>query len=231
MIEENMVIKAIRKNALTWIIGGAVFFLLIVGFLALTLISDGSFAQLGTFVTILMVGAAIASAVVAIIGLVRFITPQSHKIYKSLLRYGDPNQLIYSIENEMRAPHKVVFKYLHFLKDWLVYAPGSDFRFVKYDDLVWVYQHVQTNRMYGVPVSRLRSLMLYDAKSEVTKMQMGRKEEAVFEAMDEIFMRAPWIFRGYSDAWLKGWNKDRQNFIAHAERNKQHIKSEQYRNS
>jgi len=166
------------------------------------------------------VGLAILGLVLVILGLVRSSSPLKHPIFRKLARYGDPEQVSQQVEMEIQQPHDILNKNLHLLKNWLVYAPTGKFEAVRYDSLMWFYQHVQTQRYYGILVSRIRSVMLHDSAGGRTQAVFGRKEEPVIEALQAIQRQAPWSLIGFDNELERAWNKDRENFIAQVNQRK-----------
>lgn len=175
----------------------------------------------------IIVGAVVGliGLVMVVMGLLRMSNPDRHPIYKSLGRYGDPVSTANAIEMELQQPHDIINKNLHLLRSWLVYSPAGKFDALRYDDLMWLYQHIQTQRAYGVPVSRIRSIMAHDAYGNQSQITFGRKEQPVLDAIDAITDHAPWAVVGYDANLDKGWRKDRERFVAEVRARRDALKS------
>lgn len=167
----------------------------------------------------------VAGLILLFKGLTRSGDITKHPIYKSLSRHGENvESTISQIEAEMAQPHTTIGKILHLTRNWLVESHGGTFEAMKYEDLAWVYRHVQTTRSYGIPVSRTHSLFIFDKYKKKMQTIFGRKERDALDALEAIFQEAPWAIYGYANETQKRWNKENDVFLAEVEDRRRQVR-------
>lgn len=151
--------------------------------------------------------------------ILRVSDPNTHPVMKKLARFG-PVELVSSrIESELAVPHTTLGK-LHLTKSWLVYATNTNLMATRFEDIAWLYKHVQTHRSYGIVVSRIYTAMVFDRFGVQLNLVAGNKEAPVDEMLQAILARAPWAVTGYSKETLNVWKKHRADFLSAVEKRK-----------
>jgi hypothetical protein len=147
-----------------------------------------------------------------LLSLYRLSTPESHPIYKSLTRMGEPNLLIPQVEQELSLAH-VVMGGLHITPHWVISLASLNLNAMRLTDLIWYYKHVTQVRYYGIPTHKKVGLILWDRYGKL--FMMNYKDEVVTNALAVLAKNAPWAMGGYNPAVHAQWNnfKTRQIVI------------------
>ena len=158
--------------------------------------------------------------IAGVIGTLRLIARQTdinqHPIYKSLARYGDPQNVIKQIEGEMAMGSDKVGS-LQVTPKWAITSSRTTFDAVYLKDAVWVYQMITQHRTNGIPTGKSFKVLMYDKHGHL--MEIGTKKNTVDEMLQAIYQRAPWIITGFNDELQNLWkNADgRMQMIAEVE--------------
>lgn len=142
--------------------------------------------------------------------ILRLMNPRRDPIMQRLGVYGDPEAAVDEATSDIRLNGKELNR-MHFGRQWLVYASGTDFHAVKLKDIMWAYKHTVQNKSYGVTTSRQHSIMLQTRYG--TTITIPAKEEQVHDWLQMISMVSPRTVIGYSDELAAMWAKQREAFI------------------
>jgi hypothetical protein len=144
----------------------------------------------------------------------------SHPIARSLGRFGDPAMAISSLDSEMMADHPRIGD-LHLTPSWLVYQKKSDLKATRFDDIVWVYKMVTTQRTNGVKTGTTYTARVWDRHG--VEMILQDKEGAVNEMLNGIVQRAPWALAGHNAEIETAWKSNRPAVLAAVDQRRQQV--------
>jgi len=162
--------------------------------------------------------------IAGVIGMLRLIARQTdinqHPIYKSLSRYGDPQNVIKQIEGEMALGSDKVGK-LQVTPKWAITSSTTTFDAVYLRDAVWMYQMITQHRTNGIPTGKSFKVLVYDKHGHL--MEIPTKKNTVDEMLQAIYQRAPWVITGFNDELQNMWKNDagRMQMIAEVESRQQ----------
>ncbi len=152
-------------------------------------------------------------------GLRRMSDPNAHPIMKKLERFGPLDFVTSRIDAELASAHQQIGK-MHLTANWLVFADSASFLAARYEDIIWIYKHVLTQRTYGIVTARTYTAIVADRFGERLNFTAGRKEQPANEMLDAVYAHAPWAVTGYSNDLEKTWNKNRAAMIAEVDSRK-----------
>jgi hypothetical protein len=161
----------------------------------------------GTLLMGLLLLVALAYLVSSIL---RLFNPRRDPIMQRLAVYGDPEAAVDEATSDIRINGKEMNK-MHFGRQWLVYASGTEFHAVKLSDIMWAYKHTLQNKTYGVTTSKNHSIILQTRHGST--ITIPAKEQQVHDWLQMINMVSPRTVIGYSDELAALWNKQRDAFI------------------
>lgn len=183
------------------------------------LLETGNFRLGGIIGIVLALGGLALCGVGLVKGIRRSSDPSEHPIAKRLALVGPVDFVSSRIEAEMASNHLTLGK-THLTANWLIFAPGSDLQAARFEDIAWFYKHVTTSRMYGIPISKIYVVRVFNRYGTQISITAGNKESKADELLQAIYERAPWAVAGFSPELQKAWKKDRPAFLAEVERRK-----------
>lgn len=144
--------------------------------------------------------------IAGVAGMLRLISRQTdinqHPIYKSLARYGDPQNIIKQIEGEMALGSEQVGK-LKLTPKWAVSSTQTTFEAVYLKDAVWMYKMVTQHRTNGIPTGKSFKVLIHDKHGKSIEVPANKKN--VDNMLQSIYQRAPWIITGFSEELQNLW--------------------------
>jgi hypothetical protein len=163
--------------------------------------------------------AIVVMALLVVWGFVTFLSrsrnSSNHPIMKGLARYGNTDAALEQISGEAAlGEQKQSFPGLSFTRNWLVYAKGTTFEAVRFEDVMWIYPQSVRNR-YGTNYYT----HLWDRHGRLINVQGS--EMQVNDMIRAVLGRAPWAIGGYSEDIKKSWNGSRAQFVATVDGRKQ----------
>jgi hypothetical protein len=171
------------------------------------------------YITLAVVGILILIMLILFfLGLYRFFEPEVHPAMKALRNYGELKTVVQEIDAEMNAVHTQVGKKVHFTPHWLI-SSASSFGALPYKDIIWSYKRVTRKSYYGIPVGKLFAALVHDRFGRL--VTIPGKEANVDQVLWNIKKMAPGTLRGFSEAWLQQWKKDRAGMIAMVDASRQ----------
>lgn len=144
------------------------------------------------------------------------LNPKTHPAYRSIRKYGDVDDVVSEINNELQMESSEKYLSTTITKSWLIVEKFNNLKIYKLADIVWVYKTVR--RKWGIPVLYELSIKFYNKKS--INIPFERKEEILDAAISSIFDRVPWAVYGYSIEHHKMWSRNYEDFIRMVEDNK-----------
>jgi hypothetical protein len=182
-------------------------------------IQTGNFRTNGIIGLVIATAALIGGLWAVLIALRRINDPNTHPILKALTRFGPLDFVVNRVESELAVPHDQIGG-LHLANSWLVFDGKTNLQATRYEDIAWVYQHVLTQRSYGIVVNKVYTIMVYDCHGVRLNITAGRKEQEANRMLQAIYERASWAVAGYSKELEHAWGKDRPGFLAAVARRK-----------
>ncbi|MGB7339809.1 MAG: DUF6709 family protein [Phototrophicaceae bacterium] len=175
----------------------------------LPFVLDTTGDEMGWYIggTVALILLALASIWGVFVGIKRTNDPYKHPILKKLSRFGNVNDLMTNINNELNTGADKIGK-LKFTRNYVINDNGNTFDVIPYDALAWAYKFIQRGR-YNTKTYQAH---VYDVTGY--QMTINAKEKDVMAMLEAIAARAPWLFKGYSDDFKKAWQKDRQGIVA-----------------
>jgi hypothetical protein len=172
----------------------------------------GSTFRLFGFITIAIVLGIFAWCVLALRRSVeRIIDPSRHPIMKALGRYGDAAFVAAQIEREFLLVGETIGK-IHFTPNWVIYRSAASLEAVQIKAIVWVYEHIYTQYVNGIPVHKSYSAYIWDRHGKLSTLPARKKQ--LPDVMQAILRRTPWAAAGYSQDLHNKWLSNRNEFIA-----------------
>jgi len=128
--------------------------------------------------------------------------PFSHRIVRQLAKYGDPKDIVASIDREMAAGPVSRYGKSYLTSLWLLRPTAFGVIAVQLSDIVWMY-HLQQTESFAV-------LCLRNCKT----IGMPLRGEQVDKLLAEVSKRVPWALYGYDVETLKMWRKKPADVVA-----------------
>jgi hypothetical protein len=136
--------------------------------------------------------------------------PNQHPIIKDLARYGDVEKVINEIDADMKASKLSKVYLLQFTNNWLIYKAGTSMHFMRYDDLMWLYERTITRRSrYGETVNHY----FYIHERDGQTFNIDAEHKDVRRMLMAVAKKAPWAATGYSTDMERAWKGDREGFV------------------
>lgn len=143
-----------------------------------------------------------------------------HPIFKRLTRYGQPEIVAQSIEQELGMSNVAIAKKTKLTESWLIHQAQLELRISKLADIIWVYFQVTSHRLHGViPIGNSYTVICYDRDGG--KLEIPGAKAQVMATIEQLQMRLPWAIVGYTDEIELAWRSDRSNFIAMVDADRQ----------
>lgn len=150
--------------------------------------------------------------------------PEEHKVYKKLMQYGNADEVINSIEEELTYDSFPNNKKLYVLKSWIVSSKGFSVDVNKIDDIVWAYKKVTKHSVNFIPTGKTFELILhFNNKSQST---IGLKKDEADYILTLFNQMYPWIVLGFTNQIKKEWKSNSQQLIDYVQAEKQRITDE-----
>lgn len=166
-----------------------------------------------------------AILIVSLINIIRsvgyFNCPDSHKIYKKLLKYGDVNSVINSIEEELSYDLFQNSKNIYILKSWILVKKFFTTEVIKIDDIIWAYKKVTSHSVNFIPTGKSYELIL--CLKDRSQYSIGQRQQQIDNIMMSINQMYPWIILGFSEEIKNIWKSDHSQLINHVQFEKQKI--------
>jgi hypothetical protein len=142
--------------------------------------------------------------------------PSKSPVFRSLERFGHPQDIAAEIDNEMLADHQV-FGEAHITSRWLIAPVPAPLSVTRLDDIVWAYKHVTQHnvRFYfvvSVPTHKTYTGVVWDRCGAC--LAVPGDEGTVDQLLQTIVGRTPWAIVGSNYDLQKAWRSDPKSFIA-----------------
>ena len=131
--------------------------------------------------------------------------------FKYLSKFGSYEYIKEEIIRQLNKTH-LVFKTIHMTDDWLIFSTLSEWKIVKYSDMVWCYKSITTHYRNGVKTGKTYSLIIYDNAKRKFDMRCSNEEE-VGLILYCLSQKTPGILFGYDAGFLNEWKKSPEKFI------------------
>ena len=149
-------------------------------------------------------------------GLVMYLAPNLHPVFRRVSSYGSPEEIAALIDKDAQdfCENVKLSKagyYATFTPNWIVWSRGIlgvQLRIVNLSDVAWVYPH--TLVVNGQPQ---HSLKVHDITGKKTDIYLYRNQQMTGKVLDLIMRHAPWVITGYSAEKEAAWKRDRQSII------------------
>lgn len=147
--------------------------------------------------------------------------PEQHKIYKNLMKYGNPDEVINSIEEELPNDSFSNNKKIYLLKSWILSSKRFSFDVYKIDDIVWAYKKVTNHTINFMPAGKTHELILHLYNK--SQCSIGLKENQADSILTSIMQMYPWIIVGFNDEINREWKSNSSQFINYVQAEKQRM--------
>lgn len=148
------------------------------------------------------------------------LNPKIHPAYKSLRKYGDIDEVISDIKNELLTETNEKYLNTTITKSWLIAEEFSNLKIYKLKDIIWVFKTINTQNG-NIPVSCKLNLKFYNKES--LDIYFKTNEELLNAAISSILDKVPWAVYGYSIEYYNMWSKNYEDFIRMVEDNKREM--------
>jgi hypothetical protein len=147
---------------------------------------------------------------------------KSHPTFKKLSTYGQPDIIAQSIDREINTSNVIVYKNTKITDTWLLHQHKHVLELGKLVDLVWIYFQTASRDIYGIiPLGTKYTVVCYDRNGD--RVEITETKERVLTLIEQIHTRVPWAIVGYTDELELLWIKDRANFIAMVDKDRQNL--------
>ena len=141
--------------------------------------------------------------------------PDAHPLAKTLLKYGDPEEVAAQIEEQSQSEDKEDIAGVTFLRSWLLRPTTFGVDLMHLGDAVWVYKTTTKHYRNGVHTGTTYGVSLCDIHGSTLAVAMAEKTcEDYVAAVSE---RVPWVLVGFDADREKMWKKDKQAVYDQAE--------------
>jgi Putative transmembrane protein precursor len=145
-----------------------------------------------------------------------------HPLIKKLSTYGQAELVAQSIDRDLSTGNSIVFQKTKVTDTWLLQQGRYVLELAKLADLVWIHLQVTSHRLNGViPICKSYAAICYDRDG--TKIEMPGKKAQVTKLLEQLELRVPWAIVGHSDEIKLAWEKERNDFIAVVDEQRQKI--------
>lgn len=133
-------------------------------------------------------------------------SPEKHPINRRLASYGNSNEVAADIEMELGQARQINKK-IYITKNWLVYISGETVLFERLENIVWVYTHVVTKRIYYIiPVGKKYAVHVMSRTGVMLKIPTsGKDADELITAIREV---NPKVIIGFSSDLETLWEDD-----------------------
>lgn len=155
----------------------------------------------------------------------RFIDPTASEIWKTLKRFGAPQEkVITNIEADFANGIQRIGS-LRFGSRWLVYKAFTKFEVMRISEIVWAKE--QINVSYGI---KFRHIELYDRHGQ--EISVNTSSQNIKAVLNLINKRVPWAIIGTDTETDDHWLKNRWEFIREVgQRRQQYLENQKGLNS
>ncbi len=143
-----------------------------------------------------------------------------HPLVKRLSKYGLAELVAESIDRELNTSNPIVYRKTKITDTWLLQQGTYGLELAQMVDIVWIHLQVTSHRLNGIiPIGKSYAAICYDRDG--TKIEMPGKKTQVTELLQQLERRLPWAIVGHSDEIQQSWEKERDDFIAVVDENRQ----------
>jgi hypothetical protein len=143
-----------------------------------------------------------------------------HPLVKRLSKYGLAELVAESIDRELNTSNPISYRKTKIADTWLLKQGTYGLELAKLVDIVWIHLQVTSHRLNGIiPIGKSYAAICYDRDG--TKIEMPGKKTQVTELLQQLELRVPWAIVGHSDEIQQAWEKERDDFIAIVDENRQ----------
>jgi sulfur carrier protein ThiS len=143
-----------------------------------------------------------------------------HPLVKRLSKYGLAELVAESIDRELNTSNPISYRKTKIADTWLLKQGTYGLELAKLVDIVWIHLQVTSHRLNGIiPIGKSYAAICYDRDG--TKIEMPGKKTQVAELLQQLELRVPWAIVGHSDEIQQAWEKERADFIAIVDENRQ----------
>lgn len=150
-----------------------------------------------------------------------FNSPKNHKIYKKLMKYGDADVVINSIEQELPYDLLQNRNDIYFLKSWILSKKFFAFDVYKIDDIIWVYKKVTNHSINFIPTGKTYELIL--SSQNGTQRPIRLKQQQIDYVLISINQMCPWIIIGFTERIYDMWKSNYSQLVNYVQLEKQKI--------
>jgi hypothetical protein len=145
-----------------------------------------------------------------------------HPLVKRLSKYGQAELVAQLIDQELNTSNLIVYPNTKITDTWLLQQDRFKLELAKLGDIVWIHLQVTTQKLNGIiPIGKNYAAVCHDRDGG--KIEIPGKKSQVNELLEQLELRLPWAIVGYSDEIQSAWDKERADFIAIVDGNRQKI--------
>lgn len=131
-------------------------------------------------------------------------TPEKHKVYTSLFRYGNVKTVADSINNDTALGNELRFGKVAIFNSWIVSRDLLNLTVIKIDNILWIYKKVTKQYLNYIPSGKEYSIAVCSNDRLVEEIKI--KNRHAEDILDAIKHNYPWIVTGYTEELKALWN-------------------------
>ncbi len=138
--------------------------------------------------------------------------PRGHPIYRKLAKYGDVDDVVARIHDDVEAVGAAPFERLIIAPNWILRRTVFGLQVTPLDDVVWVYQKKIVQKTYFIKTGES-----YEVRWHLRNGReggVGAKQENALRILEQIHGMAPWVIVGHTAEIQALWSGRRAEFIA-----------------
>lgn len=138
--------------------------------------------------------------------------PSYHPFARALARYGPIESIVPQVDAEVASSHTVLGNSVTATKSWFLRRASFGFKAIRTSDVLWAYMKRTKQRVHGVSVGTLFSLLIWDSYGQ--SMEITGSEQNVADLLTRFSHAMPWVFIGYDSQVEASFHHDRNAFAA-----------------
>jgi hypothetical protein len=138
--------------------------------------------------------------------------PSCHPFARALARYGPIESIVPQVDAEVASSHTVLGNSVTATKSWFLRRASFGFKAMRISDILWAYMKRTKQRVHGVPVGTIFSLLIWDSYGQ--SMEITGSEQNVADLLAKFSRAMPWVFIGYDSQVEASFHNDRNAFAA-----------------
>jgi hypothetical protein len=141
------------------------------------------------------------------------ISPARHSAYKYISRFGNPQRVSDSIEEELKEILRI--SKAIFTKSWFLSVSFYSFNILMLGEIIWAHEKATTHWIIFIPFRVKREVVIF-SKTYKTPVEIPCNKKEVEALLNHLKMRLPWILEGYSEKLKNLWETAPATFIKYA---------------